>query len=147
MGHRAALQEFVRTKLKATRVVVVSNRQPYLHGYDGDRITWRRPAGGLVVALDPVLRVAKGSWVATGQTEADRNVLDAEGRVRVPPEDPQYTLRRVWLTKRSRKRGTTLAFATRSSGPSVILSLPGRSFGPLTGSIIRPSTGSSPMRP
>lgn len=96
---RTALQEFVKTKVKATRMVVVSNRQPYVHTYEGDRVVWRRPAGGVVVALDPVLRVAKGSWVAAGQTEADRNALDEEGRVRVPPEDPQYTLRRVWLSK------------------------------------------------
>lgn len=99
MSPRAALQDFVRTKLKATRVVVVSNRQPYMHTYEGDRVIWRRPAGGVVVALDPVLRVAKGSWVAAGQTEADRHVVDAEGRVGIPPEDPQYTLRRVWLSK------------------------------------------------
>ena len=99
MSHRAALQEFVKTKLKTTRVVVASNRQPYMHAYEGDRIIWRRPAGGLVVALDPVLRVARGSWVAAGQTEADRTVIDPQERVRVPPEDPQYTLRRVWLTK------------------------------------------------
>ena len=99
MLHRAALQDFVKTKMRATRVVVVSNRQPYMHVYDGDRVIWRRPAGGLVVALDPVLRVAKGSWVATGQTPADRIVVDAESRVRVPPEDPQYTLRRVFLSK------------------------------------------------
>jgi trehalose 6-phosphate synthase len=99
MIHRAALQDFVKTKMRATRVVVVSNRQPYMHVHDGDRVIWRRPAGGLVVALDPVLRVAKGSWVATGQTPADRIVVDAEGRVRVPPEDPQYTLRRVFLSK------------------------------------------------
>jgi len=99
MNHRVALQDFVKTKMKATRVVVVSNRQPYMHAYEGEQTVWRRPAGGLVVALDPVLRVAKGSWVATGQTEADRNVVDTENRVRVPPEDPQYTLRRVFLTK------------------------------------------------
>lgn len=94
-----ALQDFVRTKLKATRMVVVSNREPYTHVYEGERVVWRRPAGGVVVALDPVLRVAKGSWVAAGQTEADRNVADADGRVRVPPEDPRYTLRHVWLSK------------------------------------------------
>jgi trehalose 6-phosphate synthase len=82
MLHRAALQDFVKTKMRATRVVVVSNRQPYMHVYDGDRVIWRRPAGGLVVALDPVLRVAKGSWVATGQTPSDRIVVDAESRVR-----------------------------------------------------------------
>ena len=45
---RTALQEFVKTKVKATRMVVVSNRQPYVHTYEGDRVVWRRPAGGVV---------------------------------------------------------------------------------------------------
>jgi alpha,alpha-trehalose-phosphate synthase [UDP-forming] len=116
MGHREALQEFVKSRMKATRVVVVSNRQPYVHAYEGERVVWRRPAGGLVVALDPVLRVAGGSWVAAGQTEADRSVLDMEGRIRVPPGDPQYTLRRIWLTK-EQEQGFYSGFANEVLWP------------------------------
>lgn len=116
MGHREALEEFVESKIKATRMVVVSNRQPYLHAYEGKRIVWRRPAGGLVVALEPVLRVARGSWVAAGETEADRDVLDADGRIDVPPEDPRYTLRRVWLT-REEEQGYYYGFANEVLWP------------------------------
>lgn len=116
MSHRVALQDFVKSRMKTSRVVVVSNRQPYVHHLEGDRVIWRRPAGGVVVALDPVLRVAKGSWVAAGQTEADRNVADEEGRVRVPPDDPQYTLRRVWLTK-EQEEGYYYGFSNEALWP------------------------------
>lgn len=116
MSHRVALQDFVKSRMKTSRVVVVSNRQPYVHHLEGDRVIWRRPAGGVVVALDPVLRVARGSWVAAGQTEADRNVADEEGRVRVPPDDPQYTLRRVWLTK-EQEEGYYYGFSNEALWP------------------------------
>ncbi|WP_254535310.1 alpha,alpha-trehalose-phosphate synthase (UDP-forming) [Halomarina litorea] len=84
-------------------LTVVSNRQPYRHDYeDGegerDRVVVDRPAGGLTAGLDPVMRHAGGTWVAWGDGDADREVVDDGDRVGVPPEDPAYTLRRLWLT-------------------------------------------------
>ena len=88
-------------------LIVVSNRQPYTHTYqdsenagdsDGDReIGVNRPAGGLTAGLDPVLQRTDGTWIAWGDGDADRAVTDADGTVRMPPEDPSYTLQRVWL--------------------------------------------------
>jgi trehalose 6-phosphate synthase len=82
-------------------LVVVSNRQPYSHTYadesDATEIEVQRPVGGLTAGLDPVIQRAAGTWVAWGDGDADREVVDDEGRVRVPPEDPAYTLQRVWL--------------------------------------------------
>ncbi len=82
-------------------LVVVSNREPYVHLPDRakpDGLSWRRPAGGLVSGLDPVLRAVEGGlWVAQGTGEADRLAADAWGRVAVPPDHPSYTLKRVWL--------------------------------------------------
>ena len=57
-----------------------------------------RPASGLVTALDPVMRACGGTWIAHGSGSGDREVSDAKGRVQVPPDNPSYTLRRVWLT-------------------------------------------------
>jgi trehalose 6-phosphate synthase len=102
-------------RLKRTRLVVVANREPYIHQHalrqhrglwawlrglkgESDEITWIRPASGLVTALDPVMRAWGGTWVAHGSGDADREVSDDKGRVRVPPDKPSYTLRRVWLT-------------------------------------------------
>ena len=77
--------------------LVVSNRQPYAHQRTPDGIEVQRPAGGLSLALDPVLRAVGGTWVAWGHGDADRDVVDPDDRIAVPPEDPAYTLRRVWL--------------------------------------------------
>ena len=57
------------------------------------------PASGLVTALEPVLRACDGTWVAHGSGNADREFVDSRNRVRVPPDDPRYTLRRIWLSK------------------------------------------------
>lgn len=91
------LREFVRAGLTGRTLVIVSNREPYVHRHDGSAIRVEKPAGGLTSAMDDVLRSAGGKWVAWGSGSADRNVVTADS-VMVPPEDPAYSLRRVWLT-------------------------------------------------
>jgi trehalose 6-phosphate synthase len=83
--------------LNDCKFILVSNREPYEHmrGVNGTEV--KQPAGGLVSALDPTMRRTHGTWVAWGSGSADRDVSDHAGRVSVPPEDPQYTLHRVWL--------------------------------------------------
>jgi trehalose 6-phosphate synthase len=81
-------------------LVVVSNREPYLHTYDQDRhITVGASAGGVAVALDALMREHDGVWIAYGDGTADRAVVDAGNKVRVPPDSPSYQLRRLWLDK------------------------------------------------
>ncbi|HKP75230.1 MAG TPA: trehalose-6-phosphate synthase [Longimicrobiaceae bacterium] len=82
------------------RLVVVSNREPYEHRWSDEvgEMDVRRPAGGLTSALDPLMQALGGMWVAWGSGEADAAAVDGSGRVKVPPENPAYTLRRVWLT-------------------------------------------------
>jgi trehalose 6-phosphate synthase/phosphatase len=82
-------------------LIVASNREPYSHRRTGRGITVEVPTGGLVSAMDTVLRHTGGTWVAWGSGSADRQGADAAGRVAVPPGDPRYTLRRVWLSARS----------------------------------------------
>jgi len=89
----------VREKLVDYLFLVVSNREPYIHTLSGDKIVCRSPVSGLTVALGPVMRASKGTWVAWGSGDADKKVVDSNNRVVVPPEKPEYTLRRVWLTK------------------------------------------------
>ena len=96
---KARLYRLVREGLGDYRFLVVSNREPYVHTMSGDRIVVNRPVSGLTEALDPVMRAAQGSWVAQGTGDADRKVVDEHDRVSVPPENPEYTLRRVWLTR------------------------------------------------
>ncbi|MBL9118984.1 MAG: trehalose-6-phosphate synthase [Phycisphaerae bacterium] len=80
-------------------LVVVSNREPYMHVMQQGRPKLVRPASGLVTGLDPVLRACGGLWVAHGAGDADRRTADSNGCIPVPPDDPRYTLRRVWITK------------------------------------------------
>ncbi|MFI5363698.1 MAG: trehalose-6-phosphate synthase, partial [Elusimicrobiota bacterium] len=91
------LREQVRAKLFGRALVVVANREPYRHMRRGGRIEVVTPASGLVTGLEPLLRACGGTWIAHGDGDADRETSDELGRLRVPPEKPQYALRRVWL--------------------------------------------------
>jgi len=84
---------------RARPLVVVSNREPYQHRTRRDgTITWSPSTGGVAVALDAIMRDRGGVWVAHGAGDADSEVVDPFDRVLVPPADPAYTLRRIWLT-------------------------------------------------
>jgi trehalose 6-phosphate synthase len=87
-------------ELPDARIMVVSNREPYIHNRNADGgIDLQLPASGLVSALEPVMRTCGGTWIAHGSGSADTETVDADDRLRVPPADPDYTLRRVWLSE------------------------------------------------
>jgi trehalose 6-phosphate synthase len=83
------------------RFIVVSNREPYEHHWDEahEEIIVSRPAGGLISALDPLMQAVGGSWIAWGSGDRDEEVVDEHQSVRVPPEQPSYTLHRLWLNE------------------------------------------------
>jgi alpha,alpha-trehalose-phosphate synthase [UDP-forming] len=89
----------VRDRLEDGRLFVVSNREPYIHARRGKEIEVKQPPSGLVTALEPVLYACDGTWVAHGAGDADLETVDKHDRLPVPPDDPHYTLRRVWLNK------------------------------------------------
>jgi trehalose 6-phosphate synthase len=89
----------LRDKLADGRLFVVANREPYMHVRRGKVIETIVPASGLVTALEPILCACDGTWVAHGSGDADREMVDPRNCIRVPPEQPRYTLRRVWLSK------------------------------------------------
>ncbi len=92
------LRVSVQSKLLGP-LFVVSNREPCMHVHRGKNIETVIPASGLVTALEPVLRACDGTWIAFGAGDADRVTADHHDRLRVPPDKPEYTLRRVWLSK------------------------------------------------
>ncbi|HMJ53069.1 MAG TPA: trehalose-6-phosphate synthase [Polyangiaceae bacterium] len=92
---RATLTQY----LQGERVVILANREPYVHEKVGEGVRVLHPASGLVSALEPVMRACSGVWVAHGGGTADRETVDAKDRVRVPPGEESYLLRRVWLTE------------------------------------------------
>lgn len=86
------------------RIFVVSNREPYMHVREGKKTVCVVPPSGLVTAIEPVLRACDGVWVASGSGNADAENVDENDRLRVPPDDPKYTLRRVWLSAEEEAR-------------------------------------------
>jgi trehalose 6-phosphate synthase len=86
--------------LQGERVVILANREPYIHARNGDgRVHVVHPASGLVSALEPVMRACSGVWIGHGSGNADRETVDAQDRVSVPPGEESYSLRRVWLSE------------------------------------------------
>ena len=110
------LRIHVRRRLREKPLFVVSNREPYLHVRHGKSVEAVVPASGLVTAFEPILRACEGTWVAHGSGDADREMVDARDRLRVPPDEPQYTLRRVWLTKEE-EEGYYFGFANEGLWP------------------------------
>jgi trehalose 6-phosphate synthase len=110
------LRVSMQNKMNGSRLFAVSNREPYEHFYRGTGIVWSVPPSGLVTALEPVLRACDGTWVAQGTGDADRETSDERGRLRVPPDHPQYTLRRVWLGKEE-EEGFYFGFANEGLWP------------------------------
>jgi trehalose 6-phosphate synthase len=163
-----SIADQIHSFLHGTRLILVSNREPYIHRWDrqallepvntdpsapeaarwnfdwvlrvasrvsqllrsGEGIRWTHAAGGLTSALDPVMQACQGTWVAWGSGNADRETVDARDRVRVPPNNPQYTLRRVWLSE-SQVRGFYYGFANSALWPLCHLHLERTVFKPL----------------
>jgi len=93
------LKIHVQARLGDKKLIVVSNREPYMHIRSGKKIECISPASGLVTAIDPLLRACGGLWIAHGSGDADRETVDRHCVVRVPPDNPQYDLKRVWLSQ------------------------------------------------
>ncbi|HJU76214.1 MAG TPA: trehalose-6-phosphate synthase [Gemmatimonadaceae bacterium] len=113
----ARLRSTVHQFLGGSPLIVVANREPYVHDKDAEgRVNVLHPASGLVTAMEPVVRACAGTWIAHGGGTADRETADRNGRLRVPPDDPTYWLRRVWLT-REEERGYYYGFANEGLWP------------------------------
>jgi trehalose-6-phosphate synthase len=98
----ADIGDIYRRAFPHHRFIVVSNREPYEHFWDEstEEIGVRRPAGGLVAAVDPLMQAVGGDWIAWGSGDRDGDAVDEHNRIRVPPEDPRYTLHRLWLDEK-----------------------------------------------
>ena len=113
---KAQLKKTIRKTIGDRLLIVASNREPYIHVFKEGKIEYIRPVGGAVTALDPVMRVSRGTWVAYGGSNADRQVVNKRNEVRVPPENPKYTLKRIWLTK-DEENGYYYGYSNKSLWP------------------------------
>jgi trehalose 6-phosphate synthase len=101
-AHRLAVH--VRERLGGGQLFVVSNREPYMHIRNGAEIECLVPPSGLVTAIEPILQACDGTWIAHGSGSEDRSFVDEHDRLRVPPDEPRYTLRRVWIAPEEEAR-------------------------------------------
>lgn len=110
------LRDLLHADLRGDEVLVVSNREPYIHEKTATGIEVKRPASGLVTAVEPVMRACSGTWIAHGSGSADRDVVDQHDVVQVPPDNPSYSLKRVWLSKEE-EEGYYYGFANEGLWP------------------------------
>ena len=138
------LRTLLRTQLSGDQVIVVSNREPYIHEHGESGVVVKRPASGLVTAVEPVMRACSGTWwrMAGG---ADRDGVDAADRVLVPPRQDDYWLRRIWLTAEE-EQGYYYGFANEACGRCATWPMCGRSSASRTGRPSAPSTSALPTR-
>ncbi len=101
---------------KDTMLVIAANREPYVHVIKEGKIECDRPTGGVATALDPVMQACGGLWVAHGRGSGDRKVVDKNDCIKVPPDNPGYTLKRIWLNKEEEK-GYYFGFSNSSLWP------------------------------
>ncbi|MFO1486524.1 MAG: trehalose-6-phosphate synthase [Verrucomicrobiaceae bacterium] len=96
--NRERLHHLIETRLEGRKFIVVSNREPFIHRRREDgSVECIRPASGMATALHPIMMASGGTWIAHGAGDADRDVVDADDCVMVPPDAPGYKLRRVWI--------------------------------------------------
>ncbi|MBI4518894.1 MAG: trehalose-6-phosphate synthase [Deltaproteobacteria bacterium] len=111
------LRQTLNRYLHGEKVVIVANREPYVHERAPDgSVTVLHPASGLVTALEPIMRACSGVWIAHGSGSADRETADAKGHLRVPPGEESYVIRRVWLSVEE-EQGYYYGFANEGLWP------------------------------
>ncbi|MBN1190720.1 MAG: trehalose-6-phosphate synthase [Dehalococcoidales bacterium] len=116
MWDTASLFQLVHSRLTDYLIIVVSNREPYIHSFSEGGIKVEKPPSGLTVALDPIMQASGGIWIAHGSGDADQAVVDRNNRVDVPPDRPRYALKRVWLS-REEEEGYYYGFANEALWP------------------------------
>lgn len=114
------LREFIKASLKDRPIYVLTNREPYVHTKVKDKIEWSVPASGVISALESVMEACGGMWIAHGSGTADKETADTDGKIRVPPDEPKYTLKRISLTEEELK-GYYTGFSNEALWPLCLM--------------------------
>ena len=114
--NKEELRRLVQREIGDCRLVVVSNRQPYIHELVEGKLRYAVPAGGMTTALDPLMQESGGTWIAYGGGKGDWFAVDEKNKIQVPPDDPAYTLKLVWLTEEE-EQGYYYGFSNEALWP------------------------------
>lgn len=98
---KQTLEKVFKERLKGRDFIVASSTEPYTHEYAGGKVKAVRAPGGVVAALEPILKLNRGLWIAHGRGAADKDAVDASDKVKLPPTQPRYTLKRIWVSKKN----------------------------------------------
>lgn len=84
------------------KLVVVSNREPYTLTLDNKTLKIQKALGGLVTALDPVLRETQGVWVCWSGSKSEQTIgfQDLLELARLNDRQVPYEIRGVSLTEK-----------------------------------------------
>ncbi len=99
MWDKTQLKETIQTQMGDYKLIIASNRQPYSHIKKGSEIICQRQPGGLVTALTPVMETVNGTWIGTGTSPYDKEVVDSDNKIQLPPDNPSFSLKRIFLSK------------------------------------------------
>ncbi len=98
------LKEFIKAYFKNRPIYVITHREPYIHTKTKNGIIYNTVASGAIAALQSVMEACGGTWLAYGSGNADRETADKDGNIAVPPDEPRYTLKRIWLKDKEAQR-------------------------------------------
>lgn len=121
------LKKLLETELPDAEVIIVSNREPYIHNLVEGEPVLQRPASGVVTALEPIMRACGGTWIAHGSGSGDKMAVDDNDHLAVPPDAPAYTLRRIWLSE-AEEKGYYYGFSNEGLWPLCHISFMRPSF-------------------
>lgn len=98
MKTSSLLYRTIRETISDRRLVLVSNRGPvqFTENSTGG-LAAKRGSGGLITALDSVLKTTKALWIAAAISDADRKIAAAGNLIGVPESDPSYWVKLVAL--------------------------------------------------
>lgn len=100
-----SLRAWARAHAYEGQVLVLANCEPYRHDPGpGGAAVLRHSTSGLVTALEPLIRATSGVWIAHGSGLADHLTVEHDDGLDVPPHEPRYRLRRVWLSNSEVRR-------------------------------------------
>ncbi len=116
MTSKKIIEKFLNNRLDEYEFIVVSAAEPYTHNYVKDKVHAVRGAGGLITAMEPILKINKGLWIAHGRGTADREVVDEKDKIKMPPGKNSYTLKRIWVSKKN-LRGWYYGFSNQALWP------------------------------
>ena len=97
------LKEFIKAYLKNQKIFLVFTQEPYEPYTVDGKLNYRILANGVATAFEPLMEACDGIWIAQSGGYSDKDTTNENAKIKVPPDNPKYTLRKVLLTEKEEK--------------------------------------------